>query len=230
MTSLALGERPVFIGSYPVVGERRFLPVSQRELDRAAAFLETILAPFRFSHRWQVLTVATPDEAAQFTPFETAAGNLGYILMSADHSPYEGHRLESILRRFPVAAIMGLSGAILESALAMGHQASALLAGRVVWARPCAYDQVAATPSARPLRWFELGPTIALECKAAAGAHIDDQEWAVDLDGDGQVLVSSRLPRLEEVKGLPTGVFGRIERGPCTCGLYHSRILAERFA
>lgn len=216
---------PLYIGRYRIGDHSEFLPVSSRELARSARFFGRILDSFHFKDRDPVLTIATPDEAAQFTPFEKAAMAHGLILMNADHSLYEGHRLEAILRRFPVVGIMGLSGWILDGAIQLGHDSEALFAGRTVWARPCAYDRVAKVRAARVLRWVELGPTVGVECSHGAGVHVDDQEWAVEASPDGEILISSRLPRLVEVERLPTGVHGRIETRPCACGNGDIRIL-----
>ena len=211
------------IGRYHVGEEATFLPMSIRELTRAGEFAGWVIDSLGLTPGRAVLLVCQFEEAAQFVPLEEALSERGLVLANAEASIYDGGRAASVLRRFDVAAVIGLNAALLDSMVEIGADIEALLAGKVVWARPCAYDRLAATSGFTLLRYLEVGPALALECASAAGAHIDAREWTV-ADRDGEVRVTGRLLRALPLTDAATGVFARIDREVCGCGLSDPRI------
>jgi hypothetical protein len=57
-----------------------------------------------------------------------------------------------------------------------------------------------------------LGPVLAFEPPDETGLVYDDQDWAIEAQGE-QLVVTSRASRACSVVRLPTGVKGRVEGG-----------------
>ena len=170
-----------------------------------------------------VLLVCQFEEAAQFVPIEEALSERGLILANAEASIYDGSRAVSVLRRFDVAAVIGLNAPLLDNMLEIGADVPALLAGKVVWARPCAYDRLADMAGFTLLRYLEVGPALALECACASGAHVDAREWAVSSE-HGEVRLTGRLLRSLPFSDAPTGLMADVDDAVCDCGLSDPRI------
>lgn len=214
---------PELVGRYYVGEDAHFLPLSTRELTRAGEFLGSVLDTFGFAPGRAVLLICQFEEAAQFVPIEEALTERGLILTNAEASIYDGSRAESILRRFDVAGIIGLNGALLDSLEALKVDVVGLLTGKVVWARPCAYDRLAGSSGFTLLRYLEVGPGLGLECAAAAGAHVDAREWKLS-QASGAISITSRLARAMPLVDAPTGLTARIEYDVCDCGLSDPRV------
>ena len=214
---------PELIGRYFVSEEAKFLPVSTRELTRAGEFLGWVIDSLGILPGRSVLLVCQFEEAAQFVPLEEALSERGLILTNAEASKFDGGRAASVLRRFDVAAVIGINAALLDSMAEVGAVAETLLAGKVVWARPCAYQRLAAMSGFTLLRYLEVGPALALECAKAAGAHIDAREWRVTSEG-GEVRLTGRLLRAMPLTNAPTGVFAEVNYEVCACGLSDPRV------
>lgn len=219
-----LADHPDIIGRYLVAGEPFFLAAKRTELDRAAPSVARIVGGFHIAPGRYVLTVSLTQEAIQFAPFEQGCTLLGLIGTNADASPFDAGRVESLCRQFNVAAICGVDGGVLDGLAAMGHDAAKVFAGRIVWARPDAYDRVAALPDVTALRCAEIGPVLALECRDGNGMHVDGREWAVAAPR-GTLVFTSRMVRIDPVEGLDTGVKGEVVTTPCGCGSPDPRIV-----
>lgn len=211
------------IGRYTVGDEAHFLPLSIRELSRASEFAGCILDTAAIAPGRAVLLVCQFEEAAQFVPIEEALTERGLILTNAEASIFDGARALSVLRRFDVACVIGINAALLDSMMALDADITALLKGRIVWARRCAYERLAALTGFTLLRYLEVGPALGLECIESAGAHIDAREWELASIG-GEIRVSSRLARVVPLEKAPTGVFARIQHSVCACGLSDPRV------
>jgi hypothetical protein len=205
-------------------GKRQCLPFSALELERSRRAMVRVLSTFHFRTGSNVLVTALMDQAAQLMGAERAVMSYGMVVVSADSSPYDAGRVESILRRFDLVAAIGICGATLDGLEKMGHDPVRLFADMVVWARPDAYERLAGKPGMKVFRWMEVGPAVALECREGAGAHIDRFEWTVD-EIDGEVVLTSRLERSREFEQARTGVRGHVVHGVCKCGNPDPRIV-----
>jgi hypothetical protein len=218
--------KPEFIGRFLIGSEYRFMPVAHMEVMRTAEFFGSVIDTHRIEIGRSVLLVSQFEEAAQFLPLEEALTERGLILTNAEASIYDGNRAASILRRFDVAAVIGLNSALLESLQTSECDVAGLLAGRLVWVRPCAYARLAELEGIELRRWIELGPAVAFECAAGAGAHVDSREWTLR-EAEGGLKLSSRLARALPIDDLFVGFAGSIERTPCACGLADPRVVPE---
>lgn len=208
--------RPDHIGAYTIDGKTEFYAARRAELDRSGVQMARWLRTFGFDPGRYILTVSVTQEIVQFAPFEYAIQILGLFGTNADLSPYDAGRIESLARQFDPAAICGVGKQAIDGLAMMGHDPQSVFEGRTVWARPDAYEAIAALNGIDARRTVLLGPALALEC-AAGGLHVDSREWQLDVEAD-QLLISSRLERVEPLLRLNTGISGSIDATPCACG------------
>jgi hypothetical protein len=215
---------PIAVGRYPDhEGHMRLLPWSASELERASEAYRRRLGTFHFRTGDHLLLTSLFDESMQFTPFQRALSAYGLVYCPADSSFFDAPRTESILRRFDIVAVMGVSGALLDGLVANGFDPAKLFADRVVWARPDAYPRLQAAASIKLRRWMEIGPAVASECVAGDGAHVDRLEWDIEAV-NGELVLSSRLDRSLDFEHYRTGVRGIITRHTCACGSPDPRV------
>lgn len=214
MTTIA-NRRPDFIGCYDALGTRHFYGATAQEIDRSAFALSRVLRSFEFAPGSNVLTISMVPEVIQYGAFERAVQMLGFYGLNADDSPFDAGRVESIVRQFAPVAVCGVAKSTLDGLAMMGHDPAKIFAGRVVWARPDAYDALVAL-GIPARRVASIGPMLALEC-ATGGLHFDDREWVID-EEEGALILSSRMNRVEPVERLATGYMGSIRAEACGCG------------
>ncbi len=213
------------VGRYLLKGEAQFFPSNPVELRRIGDSIGEVIDSFGSLTGRYALVISMIEEAVQFVPFELAVIARRMIVTNADASIYEGGRVEAILRRFDVPLVLGVNAAILASLRGAGHDPIKLFAGRTVWAVPSGYDELKGhDQDFRLLRWMEFGPAVGLECIEAAGVHVSSMEWLLD-EEDGEIVLTSRLPRCLPADRLHTGVRGTVVRTACACGSRDFRIL-----
>lgn len=215
---------PDVVGRYLIGDQAFFYPVKRPEVDRAAVSPARNIASFAIAPGRYVLTISLTQEFVQFAPFEQACQQLGLLGTNADASAFDAKRVESLIRQFDVAAICGIDAGVLDGLADLGHDAATILAGRVVWARPDAFDRVAAMPGVNARRCATIGPVLGLECVEGEGMHIDGREWIASAPG-GTIILDSRLPRLTPLVALDTGVAGDVVTAPCRCGSPDPRLV-----
>jgi phenylacetate-coenzyme A ligase PaaK-like adenylate-forming protein len=216
---------PVAVGRYFAPdGKRKLLPYSALELERSRRAMVRVLNTFHFRSGNNVLITAQFDEGAQLNPVERAIMSNGLVAVSADSTPYDVGRVESIARRFHLVAAVGISTATLDGLERLGHDALKLFADMVVWARPGAYERLAGKPGMQVYRMLEIGPAAAIECHAGQGAHLDRFEWDIEVDGD-ELLLTSKLERSAAFERYRTGFRGHVVRGFCPCGNPDPRVI-----
>lgn len=215
---------PLAVGRYlDAQGVRQPLPYSLDEVARAKSAYRRIFSTFHFRTGHNVLVTALFDQSAQLLGAERAIMDYSLVVVSADSSLYDAGRVESIVRRFPLAGVLGLSADTLEGLRGLGHDPLQLFRDKIIWARPGAYEQLAGQPGLTVYRWIELGPAFGIECQAGDGVHIDRFEWAVEED-NGEIVLSSQLDRCVTFSHYHTGVKGKVVRGACRCGNFDPRI------
>jgi hypothetical protein len=218
---------PMAVGRYfSASGERVPLPYSTVELERQRRFALRVISTFHFHPGVNIMFTALMDEGAHFLGVERAIMSYGMVVASADSSLYDANRVESIARRFPLAAIFGVTPGTLDGLKHFGHSAEKVFAGMPVWARPGAYEALRALPGTQVFRVMEIGPALGLECAKGVGVHVDRFEWDVDSE-DGEIVLSSRLERSESFERLRTGVKGHVVHGTCACGNPDPRVIVD---
>lgn len=218
-------KQPMVVGRYPDRGgEMQLFPCSALEFERAVTFFRHRIGSCHFRTGEQVLLLSLFDESVQFTPLQRAINEFGLVRLAADASAFDAPRTESILRRFDIAAVIGLNAAVLDGLQAAGHDIRTLFANRWVWARPDAFDRLRDVPGIRLRRWIEAGPAVAMECAMGDGAHIDRLEWQASVMDD-ELVLASRLWRSLDFDGYRTGLRVRLLPGGCACGSPDPRIV-----
>ncbi|MDB5969923.1 MAG: hypothetical protein JWQ90_2373 [Hydrocarboniphaga sp.] len=206
------------VGRYLITGQFHFLPASERDIDRAKQAVGRILDTYAFARGRHTLVISTLGDVVQMLPLKLAMVDRNLIVCTADASPYEFGRIRSMIGRFDIAAVFGVTAAVLDGLIASGTDPAALFKGKVVWARPDAYARLQNAADIELRRWIELGPALALECRCGDGAHIDSLEWQLDRADDGELLVSSRLDRALSFVRMATGIRATLTRDLCGCG------------
>lgn len=215
---------PMAVGRYTNAdGQLIPLPYSSIETERARRAISKVLSTFHFRTGSNIMLTAQFHEGAQLTPVERAVMSYGMVAVSADSSPYDAKRVESIARRFKLAGVVGINADVLSGLEQMGHKPEDIFANMIVWARNDAYDQLNAIASLQVFRLIEVGPTIAMECASGAGAHIDRFEWHVETIND-DIVITNRLDRCEAFNQYRTGLKGRVIHEACQCGNADPRI------
>ncbi len=216
---------PIAVGRYlNVDGEKTSLPYSLMEVDRSRRAILRVLNTFHFRTGANILITSLFDEGAHMMPFERAVMTYGMVAASADSTPWDAKRVESIVRMFALSGAAGISGDVLDGLAQLGFKPEELFDGMKVWARPDAYERLKAFPNLDVYRWMEIGPAVAVECSQGAGAHIDRFEWNVE-EIDGEVVLTNRLNRCVEFKNYHTGLKAKVHNGGCDCGNPDPRII-----
>jgi hypothetical protein len=214
---------PTVVGRYLLDGVSHFLPLSEAEINRATRAYLRVLDSYDIPSRRHVLVVSLASQVAAYMPLERALSDRNFIVSNADSSLFDAARVEVFARRFNVAAVFGVTSATLDGFAFLGHDPVSVFAGRIVWATPSAYARLADGAGYTLRRWAELGPAFGAECAIGGGLHVSSEEWSLE-SADGEILVSSRLPRLLAFDRQPTGLQGVIDREPCACGSTDARV------
>ena len=99
----------------------------------------------------------------------------------------------------------------------LGHDPGNIFKGRIVWARPDAFQRVAGLARVTARRCAEVGPVLALQCAHGEGMHADGRDWTVEVIG-GILAFTSRMKRITPFDQVSSGVRGRVLDGVCACG------------
>lgn len=165
-------------------------------------------------------------ELVQFWPIYEAALNLGAIYANGMPTAFDAYRLEMYLRRFPFAAVIGITAEMLDGLQGAGHDVAKIFRGvRILMALPDA------VPRLRQLdlnvsTLLNVGPFIALEREPGEGARFNNREWSVEAV-DGMLEVTSSPARSAKLDRLSTGIKGRVLRVETPLG-HEWRIFAEK--
>ncbi|MGH8986867.1 MAG: hypothetical protein ACRDY6_23805 [Acidimicrobiia bacterium] len=185
-------------------------PVSQHDIDDEAESQAPRLAALGVSAGDLVLVVAMLSEAIHAVPLEKAAGKLGALYSSADASAGDAFRCASLTRQLEPVAVVGVNAAVVDGLAGMGcdlREVFAPVAERIAAADETAHAALDAA-GLSPRRWVKLGPTSAWEEQPGTLTY-DAERWHAD-DDAGEIVITSRAPRLTPCTHLHTGVRGRL--------------------
>jgi hypothetical protein len=225
MTAASAPERPTLwgVGSFRVGDALIAYPVSQADHGRDIATAGKALKSLGIHNQSRALVLSMLSEAAQYWPVQIG------LLMSqaqfslADASRFDAFRTAMFLHAMHYDVVLGINTAVLDGLDDLGHAyADVFNDVPVLAARAGAYERLR-DHGLTPRWWLHVGPTVAVECDALAGAHIDADEWSVEASG-GEVLVSARNPRAASIERQATGVTAEIATAPCACGRTDPRI------
>ncbi len=211
------------VGSFRVGDEVRPYPVGQDDHGRDISSSMKAVKSLGIHGESRALVLSMLSEAAQYWPIQIG------LLMSqaqfslADASRFDAFRTAMFLRAMHYDVVLGINTEVLDGLDDLGHAYGDVFGGApVLAARAGAYERLRDAGLA-PRWWLHVGPTIAVECEAVAGAHVDGDEWEVDV-ANGEVLLTARNPRALSIDRLATGVRGELVTESCACGRTDPRI------
>lgn len=200
-------------------------PVSQDDHARDISAATKAVGSLGIHDRSRALVLSMLSEAAQYWPVQIALLVAGAQFSLADASRFDAFRTAMFLRAMHYDVVLGINTEVLDGLDDLGcEHAEVLGAVPVLAARSGAYERLREAGLA-PRWWLHVGPTIAVECEELAGAHIDADEWAVEADTAGEVLVTARNRRAARIDRQRTGVFGHIAAERCDCGRADPRVV-----
>jgi hypothetical protein len=181
-------------------------PISHEEIQRDLGSASRRLADLGLGSGRRVLFCSMLSEAGQFWPWILGAMLGGAQLSCADASTGEARRVATFCRLLDYDAVLGVSGPILDGLGELGLDPGEVFAGvPLVAARP---DALGRLEGAVPMAL--LGPALAIAAEPGEPTRVDGEEWVLDVDGEGRVLVTSRQARATTFVREPTAVRGRI--------------------
>jgi hypothetical protein len=197
------------VGRVVVDGEITPWPVSHGDIEDEAESLAPRLTTLGLEPGGVVLIVSMLSQAVHAVPLERAAGRLGALYSSADATPFDAFRVAALVRQLEPQLVMGITTDVLDGLVEAGRDPAQALGAvpAMVTADEEAHARLRASGLA-PRRWVRLGPTSAIEGRDD-GPIYDASRWHVEAD-DGELVISSRVPRLTPAKSLRTGVRGRV--------------------
>jgi hypothetical protein len=194
-------------------------------MEREAAVAARRLAAWGVGLDDIVLVIAEVQEAAQFAPFQRAARSLGGISCTAEPSPFDAPRTAAFLAQYPLRAVIGIDGAVLDGLEARGDAVALLRGGPPLMARSDAVPRLRAW-GLDPALLVVLGPVAAIECPARSGAHVGADAWIVGLTAD-RLWIEPAPDRRVDLGRVQTAVRGRVIRERCACGSHDPRVLVN---
>lgn len=205
------------VGSYRVDGELVAFPVSEADLQRDVATAQKNLASLGVERGMRALVTSMLAEGAQYWPVQIGLLMTGTQMSCADASRFDAFRTRMFLNGPHYDLAIGINGAVLDGLADLDAPLGDLFARvPVVAARAEAVGRLRAA-GIDPRLWLHVGPTVAVECAARAGAHVDSDEWTVESDR-GEVRITARRPRATRIEGVATGLRAEIVAEPCACG------------
>jgi len=212
------------VGSFRVGDAVLPYPVSQDDHGRDISSAMKGLKSLGIHEQSRALVLSMLSEAAQYWPVQIGLLVSKAQFSLADASRFDAFRTAMFLRAMHYDVVLGINADVLDGLDDLGHAYGNIFDGvSVLAARAGAYERLRDAGLA-PRWWLHVGPTVAVECDALAGAHIDSDEWAVDVAG-GEILVTARQPRAATIDRHPTGVMGEIATEPCACGRSDPRVV-----
>jgi hypothetical protein len=212
------------IGCFRRGGETVTFPVGTADVTRDLASAARALATLSIGRGARVLLISRLSEAAQYGPLQSALVTTGARLSSAEATRFDAFRTAMFLSRLRYDAVLGLDGEVLDGIGDLGRGLTEVFgAAAVIGARADAYPRLC-EEGLKPRLWLHLGPAIAVECGERGGAHVDGEEWSLEMDR-GEVLISARKPRRAKIERERTGLRGTVTSGRCGCGRSDPRVV-----
>lgn len=215
------------VGSYSVGDEIVTYPVSPDDSRRDMGTAAKALASLGVQAGSRVLVVSMLSEAAQYWPVQIGLLMAQAQFSLADASRFDAFRTVMFIRAMHYDAVVGVNNDVLDGLDDLGTAYDEVFGPvGIVAARAGAHERLREA-GLDPRWWLHVGPTIAVECRARAGAHVDGDEWSVQASAGGEVLVTARRARAATIDRQSTGVFGAVITDPCACGRDDPRVVPE---
>lgn len=181
------------------------------EFERDTAWAETLLRRAHLTRGDMVLTTLTNWESPWGSPVIHALRNLGVTYLPAEVYAWDVRRVLMALQRFPIKAIVGLSGQTLTALGETGTPVAHLLSGvEAIWARPRAAIALEEHRSV-VAPYVHFGPALAMGLPGQTHALVNAAEWNVSATDRG-LVVSTAAERATTFCEVATGFRGTATR------------------
>ncbi len=201
------------IGSYEDGTARVPWEISHAEIQRDMGSAARTLATLGITTGTRVLFCSMLSEAGQFWPLTVGAMLSGAQLSCADANEGDALRVAMFTRLVEYRAVLGVTGAILDGLDALGHTYAEVFGDvEIVGARPDAYRRLVEA-GLHPHHFVCCGPAVAAGVAPGAPARLDTDEWQLDTDAGGRILVSNLQPRATAFVRAGTAVYGELVDG-----------------
>jgi len=212
------------VGSF-AVGDRILpYPVSKDDHNRDIGSAMKAVSSLGIHEQSRALVLSMLSEAAQYWPVQIGLLITKAQFSLADASRFDAFRTAMFLKAMHYDVVLGINTDVLDGLDDLGHSYPDVFGkSPVLAARAGAYERLR-DAGLSPRWWLHVGPTVAVECDQLAGAHVDGNEWQLDV-ADGEILLTARNPRAAVVDRLATGVRGEIVTDACACGREDPRVV-----
>jgi hypothetical protein len=215
------------IGCFAIGDELVTYPVSQADHGRDIGIAMKAIKTLGLGKGNRALVLSMLSQATQYWPVQIALFMSNVQLSLADASRFDAFRTAMFLRAMHYDVVLGINRDVLDGLDDVDIDYLELFSRvPVLAARAGAYERLRAK-GLRPRWWLDVGPAIGVECDALAGAHVDADEWSIEVD-NGEVLLTARQVRAASIDHLRTGVYGEIVADACACGRADPRIVPAR--
>jgi hypothetical protein len=203
------------IWGYGRYGDDQLLPLSFDDVRHDAEAAEAALHALGLPERSVIVLTSTVADVAHFHPLQAAARALDLVACNADASAMDVDRVGMFIRLLPVAAVIGVTDAVVDGILERGIDPKDFFARvpMVVASGPARERLADAGVDALP--FAILGPLLAFPCRRGS-LHFDGRQWTVE-SGRGTLQVSSR-GRAVALTNFDTGCVGTVSETVCLCG------------
>lgn len=179
------------------------------EFERDTAWAQSVLQRSGLRSGDMVLMTVTNWESPWASPIAHALRNLGITYVTAEVFGWDVRRVLMFLQRFPIKAVIGLSGQTLTALTEAGAQTAELLSRtELIWARPKA---AAALAEIRRdvLPYARFGPALALGLPGVRGGAVNAKEWDVT-SAEAGLVVSNIAERATTFRKIASGFRGTV--------------------
>jgi hypothetical protein len=203
------------IWGYGRYGDDQLLPLSFDDMRHDAEAAEAALLVLGLPERSVIVLTSTVADVAHFHPLQTAARALDLVVCNADASAMDVDRVEMFTRLLPVAAVIGVTDAVLDGILERGRDLLDFFANVALVVASGSAQQRLVEAGQDALPFEILGPLLTFPCRARS-LHFDGRQWKVD-DG-GETLHLSSRGRSLALTDFDTGRAGSVSDAVCRCG------------
>jgi hypothetical protein len=203
------------IWGYGRYGDDQLLPLSFNDIHHDSQAAEAALLALGLPERSVIVLTSTVADVAHFYPLQTAARELDLVVCNADASAMDIDRVEMFIRLLPVAAVIGVTSAMVDGILERGHTPKTFFAAAPVVVADGSAQQRLDEAGVDALRFEILGSLLAFPCRRRS-LHFDGRHWSVDDDG-GTLHISAR-GRALALTHFDTGIAGTTSEAVCRCG------------
>ncbi|ONH55531.1 hypothetical protein CcI49_28915 [Frankia sp. CcI49] len=205
----ALTRSPLYgIARFPTATGAVEYEVSNEDIARDTAWAAGLLEGAGLGRGTALLAIGSPFLMPWLAPFIRAASATGATIAHADRWGWDARRSEMFVRRLPIQVVLGMTADIAQSLSASGLITTF---ERVPYL--LAYPDAVGTLKAAgldpgTLAW--VGPATAASLAGGGPLRYNADEWRLDTDPDGGILVSTAGRRAASFDRTPVGLRGDV--------------------